>query len=329
MKNLNILFLTRKGEGYVGAPQTRHEFEQEVAKQCNCIFAGQDWPLYRTEEPIDLTIKRVMPDVDWVIDCDDNFHKPKPGKRRRKYKIGIFLSDLHGKWSYGLDNPVAFRELINKAHYDAVFMRYKYIYGTNYRPDVMWDGLNSDVYFVPWSVDDGLFKPSRKKTIDVASIGSTYNCYPLRKSINEGLYYVCRGKKVLLKYAPRGKTFERKISELEKEYLVGETYAKTLGDTKVFITGCSIYRYPLQKFFQATASGCMLLCNEPGTAKELGFINDKTYFNIDEDTWEVSLKYFLENPSEVKKIARAGRKNTLMNHNHEKRAREFIEAISS
>lgn len=269
-----------------------------------------------------------MPDADWVIDRDDDLHNPKPSKRKRGYKVGLFTSDLHGKWSYGLDNPVAFTELINSAGYDAIFMRYKLVYGTHHRPDVVWDRLKPDVYFLPWSVDDNLFKPSRKKPIDVASIGSTYNCYPLRKEINEGIYYICRGKRLLLKNAPRGKTFERGISDLSKDYLVGGDYAKALGDTRIFITGCSIYRYPLQKFFQATAAGCMLLSNEPATAKELGFINDETYFEIDEKTWEQCLRYFLDNPSEVKKIARAGRKNTLMNHTHDTRAKEFIEILS-
>lgn len=328
MTDLKLLFLTRKGEGYVGAPQTRHEFEQEISKHCECVFAGQGWPLHVPQETIDVTIERVMPDCDWVIDRDDSLHIPKPNKRKRRYKIGLFISDLHGKWSYGLKNPPQLTEFINKAGYDAIFMRYKLIYGTHYRPDVVWDRLKPEVFYIPWSVDQKQFKPSRIKRIDVATIGSNYDCYPLRKSINEGIYFVCRGKKLLVRSAPRGKTFERDILKLKDTHLVGEDYVKALGDTRIFITGCSIYRYPLQKFFQTTASECMLLCNEPSTAKELGFINDKTYFSIEEDTWEISLKYFLDNPSEVKRIARAGRKNTLLNHTHQKRALELIEFLN-
>lgn len=328
MKDIKILFLTRRGEGYVGAPQTRHEFEQEVAKHCTCKFAGEGWPLYRAEEPMDLTVKRVMPDADWVIDRDNNLHNRKPSKRKRSYKVGLFISDLHGKHHYGLKTPVEFVEMINKAGYDGVFMRYKYVYGTHYSPDVAWRLLRPDVYFVPWSVDPERFQPSRSKPVDVAAIGSAYRCYPLRRSINASIYYACRGRKILVKTAPTGGTFERDVPGMrDRGFLVGEDYEKALGDTRIFITGCSIYSYPLQKLFQSTAAGCMLLCNEPSTAKLLGFLNDRTYFMINEYTWEQALKYFLENPTEVRVMARRGRKNTLLHHTHRVRAEEFLEVL--
>jgi len=328
MKDLKILFLTRKGEGYVGAPQTRHEFEQEVAKHCECKFAGEGWPLYRAEEPMDLTVKRVMPDADWVIDRDNNLHNRKPSKRKRRYKIGLFLSDLHGKHHYGLNNPVLFADFVNEAGYDAVFMRYRLLYGTSYQPDVVWRRLSPRTYFIPWSVDPDKFKPSREKHIDVSSLGSAYKCYPLRREINKGLPFVCRGRKLVHKPAPSGATYERSIPAMkEGGFIVGEDYERTLADTRIFITGCSKYRYPLQRFFQATAAGCMLMVNQPSDAKELGFYNDRQYFMIDENTWEPALSYFLDHPDEVRVIARSGRKNTLLNHTHRVRAEEFLEVL--
>ena len=326
MTDMNVLWLTHRGDGYVGAPQTQYDFEQTVAKHCNCEFAGEGWENYVPNERLDDTVKRVMPDVDWVIDADNAYHLPKPDKR--SYQIAHFITDIHAKHHYGLASPVAYAQLINGVGYDKLFLRYKHLYGTKYRPDAFWDWLKPKKHWLPWSVDDKKHQPGREKNIDVAFIGTTGTCYPLRNLIKEGLYYVARGKRVVVSEAPRGKTYERMVESLKQSHLVGESYRDALGRTRILIYGCSVYRYPLQKFFEATASKCLVMCNEPSGAKELGFIDGKTYVMIDEGDWEEKLQYYLANVGEADRMRRGGLKNTLMKHNHEVRAKQFLEALN-
>ena len=128
--------------------------------------------------------------------------------------------------------------------------------------------------------------------------------------------------------SPAGSTYDRHVAKYKDAY-VGERYAELLNKTKIMIFGCSIYRYPVQKYFESTASGCLVLSNEPSTAKQLGFIDNETYVDINQFDWEAVLTYCLENYDNLKRIVRGGLKNTLMNHTHEKRVNEWLEMLEN
>ena len=321
----NILFLTRRGEGYVGAPQTRHEFEQELAKHANCAFAGEGWSLYRANESMDMTVTRVMPDADWVIDKDNNLHNKKPSNR--SYKVGVFISDLHGKHYYRVKTPTGFTDMLNAAGYDRVWMRYPFIHGTSYSPDVVCKGLTAETQWVPWSINPDKFKPYANKW-DVTFIGSRGTCYPLRNDIWKNIHSVAQGYKVLRREAPKGKTYTRDVKSLDSSHLVGENYAKTLGESRMLLFGCSVYRYAIQKFFEAPASHCLVVSNKPDMAERLGFVDDKTYVEVSNDNWKETLLYLLETPSYVQRIADAGMENVLKNHTHAVRAKQFLRELT-
>lgn len=325
MVSLNVLFLTRKGEDCVGAPGTRHEFEQEVAKHAECKFAGEGWPLYRAGESMDVTVERVMPDADWVIDKDNDLHNKKP--KNRRYRVGVFSSDLHGKHFYETGSPIKYAEMVNDAGYDAVFMRYPMLYGTKYSPKAFLENLGPEAHWVPWSVNPDKFKPRRPFKHDVSFIGWISDVYPLRKRIWEDLYYVARGYRVLRRRAPTGTTFERTYESLKDKFLVGDAYAEAVGSTRILLFGCSRYLYPIQKFFEGTASGCLVMSNAPSMCKQLGFVSRDTFIEVHEGNWEDGLMYFLENPLQAKIIANRGRKLTLENHTHEVRAQQWLEVL--
>jgi len=324
LTDLNVLFMTHRGEGYVGAPSTQHGFEMAVAEQCNCKFAGVGWKDYREGETMLETVNRVMPDADWVMDADNNLHTDKP--KGQRFKIGHFVSDIHAKHHYKISSPVGYAQLLNKTHYDAIFMRYKKLQGTQYRPESFWEWLDCEKHWLPWSVEINDYKP-KVKNVDVSFIGSTGKCYPIRNSIWSGIYHAARGYRVIREMAPKGKTYDRTNESLKHTHLVGDRYRDALAKSRIFLFGCSIYRYPLQKFFEASASGCLMLCNQPTTARELGLIDGKTFVEVEEGSWERELQYYLENPDACKAIASRGLKNTLLNHRHEKRAEEFINML--
>ena len=83
----------------------------------------------------------------------------------------------------------------------------------------------------------------------------------------------------------------------------------------------------MQKYFESASSGCISLCDEPSRAKELGFVDGETFVKVDRDNWSDKLMNCLDNYDSYKRLIRASLKNVLMNHNHEKRATEFLEML--
>lgn len=326
---MKILFLRRNGEGLVGAPGKYHEFEQEVGRLCNAEWAGLGWPSYRPNESMDETVKRVMPDADWVIDSDDGFKIPS----ERSYKVGAFISDLHGKWNKNVTTPASFVSLINSTGYNAVFLKYLYIYGTSALPDIFLKELRPKIFFLPWSVDPDKFKPLEPKEWDVTFLGRSDDLgvrYPLRVRLwKGGLRRFCNTRRLRLLRGrpPESKTYDRKISMLEDEFWVGKRYTEALGRTWFFIFGSSRHNYPLQKYFEGMSSGCVVVADEPGGAEELGFVDGETYVEIDGGNWEQRLGYFIKHPDAAKRIAENGRKLMLRAHTHEIRAKEFISML--
>lgn len=327
MRKIKILFLERNNSNRIGAPLTQWEFEQAVGKQATCKYAGEGYPDYKPNESMDETVKRVMPDADWVIDKDDNFHAEKP--EDRSYKVDIFISDLHAKHSYGLDSPVKWAELLKSCNYDAIFMRYPLVYGANHNPKVVLDSLGPIAHWIPWSVNLESFYPRKEKRYDVAFLGSTYDCYPLRKAVWEGLYFAARGYKVLRRNAPPGPLSQAPYKDLREKYIVGKDYCEALGSSKILLFDCSYYLYLILKFFEASASGCLIMCNEASMGKKAGFIPGENYINVDEGNWEEALQYYLKNPEEAQMIADRGMEMTRELHGHDIRAYAFAEKLKS
>lgn len=318
---MNILWLTRKGEAYVGAPSTRHGFEQAVSEITNSVFTGEEWPLHIPGERMEDTVKRVMPDVDWVIDRDNNLHVTKP----QDLNVAHFISDLHGKHHYHVRTPKGHIELLNKAGYKAVFLRYKEIHGTDSPVDVYRISLAARGYWLPWSFAPDRFY-QRSPRYDVAFIGNTNDrVYPLRSDIRAELLHLNDKYHIFTAESPKGKTFERTITG----NLAGDSYAKVLGRSRIFIFDCSKYRYPLQKFFEGLASGCLVMATKPMGAEALGLIDGLTYIEITKDDWKEKLHLYLENLDQGKKIADRGLRIAHKYHTHDVRAKQFVRYLEN
>lgn len=323
---LRILFLRHKGAGYVGAPGTYHGFEQAVAKHADCQWAGKEWPLYRSNESTSMTVKRVMPDADWVIDKDAGFMAPPD----RTFRMGHFTSDLHGKSVCGVRTPQGLLALMNRSNYDALFLKYKYIYGENCAPDIFLTSMKVRPVFLPWSMDPEKCCPQEEKSFDVAFLGARGGVYPLRNDLWRGLPTICRkhGLKLLRKSSPAGSSFKRYIPKLMSEgHVVGRRYHATLGTTSILIFGGSKFRYPVQKYFEGMASGCLVMANEPGAADDLHFEDGYNFVDINISNWRDKLLYYSKHRDEAQQIAACGRETILKYHTHEIRAKQFLELL--
>ena len=317
-----------------------HEFEQEVTKLADCINAGQDWPLYREGETVDQTVKRIYGDdpPDWVIDRE----RDEIQLLKRNYKVGAYISDLHHRmWLKRHPNDaVVLINRLNRLDYDAFFMKVQYIFKFKARPDIFMKKLNPRKYFLPYSVDPEKYFPSDDKDVDVSLIGNSApnsKIYPLRSHMASHLPEYCNKHGLTLVFktntplrtskARHVTNYDGRKFEDDPQYILRKRYADTLGRTRFFLFCGGKCMYPVQKYFEGMASGCVCLANEPIHAKELGFIDGETYVKVNEETWEDKLNYYLENPEEANKISRTGRELVLKRHTHEIRAKEFIKML--
>ena len=317
-----ILFLTRYGEHMVGAPSTFHGFEQEVAKLATCKWAGEGYPDYKEGETIDETVTRVMPDADWVI---ANKNTLLPAKENRKYRVGVMLSDLHAKFDHNLYTVVMFREYLKTLNYDAYFMKYMEVHNTRVSPHIFKESFNGKVHHLPWSIDPQRFTP-KEKNVDAAFLGAVGGVYPLRVSMWEDMYHVCRGYKIVKSLSPPGKTFTRDVNVIGHEY-VGDKYSDLLNNTRIMLFGSSKYRYPVQKYFESAASGCVMLADKPTTAKRLGLKDRVNFVDVNEYDWRDEAQYYLQDADECLRIGEAARLNAVTKHTHAVRAKEFMKMI--
>ena len=266
-----------------------------------------------------------MPDADWVIvDRDNTWYTP----RTRRYRVGVFLSDLHGKHNMGVGTPDGFLRLVNGARFDAVFLKYLEVHGCGYTdPQLFQKGLNCPHHFLPWSVDVEKHKP-QEKDIDVAFMGSHQpRIYPLRSDMYARVLRAAEGYRVLRTFTPGGGTYGRRVDKLRVRAYVGDRYSDALNRSKVLLFGSSIYRYPVQKYFEGAASGCVLLCDEPASAHRLGFIDGETYMRVNISNWVGVMRRCLENYDEFKRVGENARRLAAERHSHEVRAKEFLRML--
>lgn len=336
---LNILFMTRKRDDLV-CLDYGHYFEQAVGKIANCAWAGRGWPDYHSER-LNFTVKRVMPDADWVIYYDfevrhDMLNPRIPSRHNRKYNVATIVSDIHKE-------PRNHIVALKRGRWDALLMLYtqlgakvEYENGIpivmNVNPNLFLDELNAPIFRLTPSIDPTAFNMvNSKRDIDALFLGNvTSPYYPLRNAIYPNLMREGERNnwKTISKWSPPGKSFERKKKDyLTRGEIVGEKYADYLSRTKCFLFGTSVSKYPLLKFFEAMASGACVLADTPLLAEELHLKPGENFVNIDVYDWREKLKYYLNNDKERRRVALEGYKMTMKYHTNHVRALELIKFL--
>ena len=323
---MRILLLRKRGEWAYGSPLYFHEFEQELAKEAECTFAGEGWPQHKPGETVDQTVKRLYGNdpPDWVIDWE-RIEKLKPNRR---YLVGQHLTDLHGRLKLGIRNSSKLLKHLNSVGYDALFMKTKYIYNTSIPHTYFTDNLKPRWFFLPYSVNPNKFYP-RNKIYDITMIGSMGNRYPIRQTVWHQLETFCHRYRLTCLMSDSAPIPSWTAAQHENEspnYYIRKRYAEALGQTRIFPFCPSIYNYPIQKYFEAPASGCLPVAGKliGGVGEELGFIDGETYVEITRINWEKKLLYYVRNPEKALRIAKRGRQLILERHTHEIRVQEFL-----
>jgi len=335
---LNILFMTIKRDGLV-CLDYGHYFEREVGRIANCEWAGRGWPLHKSES-LDSTVRRVMPDVDWVIYYDFEVRRESlpikvPPPHRRRYKVATITSDIHKKPGEHITD-------LNNGPWDAFLMLYTMLGAEiNYQKGKGWkktdqnqflQRLHSPIFPLTPSIEPSVFNMfSAERDIDAMFLGNaTRYVYPLRFDIYHNLKALgIKNKwKTIVRWSPKGKSLERKKQEyLDRGDIVGEKYADYLSRTKCFLFGTSVFKYPLLKFFEGMASGACVFSDLPLQWEMFHFKPGENMVLISEENWQEKLKYYLDNESERKRIALEGYRMTMRTHTNEVRARELVKFL--
>ena len=168
--------------------------------------------------------------------------------------------------------------------------------------------LGCPIEFYPFSVDPEMFKPMDiMKGIDVSLIGNmSSSYYPLRNKVHNVL-------------KDSGFNYHHPSMSI----YVREQFATHINESKICITGSSSYKYLVQKYYEVTACGTLLMADRCMDLTEQHFVDGLNFVEITADTVYEKVKYYLAKPDEAKEIADLGRVNILRYHTHEIRGNEL------
>jgi len=124
------------------------------------------------------------------------------------------------------------------------------------------------------------------------------------------------------------KRIQRPIENDGNAWPVGEDYANLLRASKIVVSGCSIYHYPILKTFEIPACGAVLACDAIPDLDELGFVPEVNYLplkkNVPGHIREVIEHWLAEGQRDaLETIAKAGTKLILNKHTAAIRAGEL------
>ena len=256
-------------------------------------------------------IKEILKSLDFCPDFIffDDFTKNYPLAGLDKINIpkGVLYWDVQKTQS-------EFRKFVEHNRIDFIFSFYRdafLYYFPDYAPKFRW--LPNHAY-TEIHRDYGL-----EKDIDFLLMGQVCpRIYPLRDRIVREM----RGRKNFVYYPHPGyKDFPRNTKGSE---LVGENYARIINRAKIFFTDDSIYRFPIAKYFEAPAGKALLLAPGSKELEDLGFINGRTFLEINKNNYLDLAFYYLEKERERKAIAQQGYEMVVKHHSTRARAREFF-----
>ncbi|MFC5451035.1 glycosyltransferase [Paenibacillus aestuarii] len=306
MKKLKILFFTTDTSNFVD--KTDDYFKKELVKLSDVEIYFQ----YKGGNISDI-LKELNDKPDFIYFDDFERINRVYGLPTDLDKVnipkGILFHDLYR------DNDI-FVEYVEKSKIDLLYAHYRDGFLSlypQYKDRFIW---------LPLHVYRPIFcKRSIKKDIRFLMMGSLgKKKYPLRNKMFQ------RMKNVEGFVTHKHPGYDYSLKE-NGNIFVGEKYAKEVARAKIFLTCGSIYNYPLGKYFEVPACNTLLLASGFPELLDLGFIDKKTFVEINEENFEEKAKYYNKYKEERKIITRAGHKMVLARHTTDIRVRQFVDGL--
>lgn len=302
-KKIKILYSTVDQRNYV--KENREYFKKELSmlQDVDVRFVTEGGEINQLISSLNFT-------PDFIFIDDLKKAKPITGLGNIDIPKGFLYTDVHGNHDY-------FHNTVRENKIDLIFALYRdgfKRFHPNYLDKFVW---------LPHHVYTQIFYDyKQEKVIDYLLMGVLSNkTYPFRckivntmKNMDNFVYYKHPGYRYF--------TDEEKANTL-----IGANYAKEINKAKIFLTDDSIYKYPIAKYFEVAACNTLVLGSGSQELRDLGFIDQKTMVEINEDNFLEKAKYYLENEKLRRAISKNGYNMVRKYHSTRVRVREFVDCI--
>ncbi len=270
---------------------------------------GEDCLSKKIKSPEYITPELIDRKYDFIV-TDSLFAFPNDEWKRIKIPKAVILEDMHETI------PRMQIDLINDYNINVVFYRYKYAMNKLFSDTLK----NKDCFWLPHSVPFLEFQkyniPYNSRNNRVIFTGASSSYYPFRKYVidtfnKESYFYYVKSTKRRDGSCP-----------------FGENYMKLLGDSRIHITCGSKLEYPVCKFFEIPASGCLLISPWFKELNELGFVSEHNMVAVNQRDVRTKLEYYLKNTNEAIKIVDNSIKLIKEKHTTEIRTKQFFNCLS-
>jgi hypothetical protein len=220
---------------------------------------------------------------------------------------GIYVEDLHSLKD--------FQKSVDKNNIKYIFNCYRDMFIKTYPQ------LVNKMRWLPHHVDLNVFRDfDLPKDIPMLMMGAVKNTYyPLRYKILQTL----KGNPDFVYHPHPG---YRDTDEKEGKF-VREKYAMEINRAKIFFTCDSIYKYPVNKYFEVLACKTLLLASDSPELYDLGFRSGDNFVAINKHDFLEKAEYYLRNDDERKRIANNGYMLVRKRHSTATRAKELTTMI--
>ena len=301
MKPINILYSTINRTHHVIRYGEFFKWEIEKLPDVNLYLVEED-------EQIDRLLNKFTPDFIFFDDFTKN--KQMYGLEKVNIPKGVLYWDVQTTQN-------KFRSFVWKNNIDLVFSFYRDAF-LRFFPEfatrLRW--LPNHVYTEEFK-DYGL-----DKDIDFLLMGALSDkVYPLRTRIAREM----AGMKGFVHHQHPG--YRDFLLQEEPLKLVGESFAREINRTKIFFTCDSIFGFPIAKYFEVPACNTLLLASGSQELRDLGFIDQENFVEINQNNYLEKAYYYLENEAERLEIAKRGSEMVRQKHSTAARALQFVSYV--
>jgi spore maturation protein CgeB len=177
-------------------------------------------------------------------------------------------------------------------------------------------GYDKPIYDFPHCIDTKMFKDWKKpKKFDVLSVGT------LLHKVTGHL------REVFVKQLRDGPwRFKRASADRYARKYKGADFSRIINKSKITGTTNTLGQV-LAKCMEITASRSLMFCNYSIDMEKFGFVDGESFVQWDEDNLYEKVKYYLDNPEEMKRITDNGYRVTHERHTTKVRAQEWLDIM--
>jgi len=186
--------------------------------------------------------------------------------------------------------------------------------------------------WIPMSVPGEIFNSTctEHRPLDVFFLGVAYHYYPIRILMIQALK---DDKSISFKHAELFTGSEENMSACRKDLSIWDDhqrwYASKLRSAKIMPFCGSIFNYPVQKYYEAMACGCLVVAPIPKDADRLGFVDGETMVAVDHVNFMDKIKYYLAHDEERLAITKAAHKLAHSRYTCEAQSRILVSKLKA